>query len=348
MKYGSCIESVGVSIPDQVLSTRDLVKKLALSKPLKLELMTGIRERRISEPEEDSLVLAEKATLDCLKYSKYDAGEIEMIIYCAITKYVDGLKHLYEPAVSLLLKKSLACEDAISFDITNACAGMLSGFHIASNFIERGVVKNCLVVSGEYITSLSRNAIENISTADDPQVASLTLGDAGGAAMLSRSVPEEGISSSKFVTFGNYSDLCIAYLSPHQSGGIMKTRMKEIHEASISHAPKVIEEALDEAGLSMDQIDLIIPHQTSRHAIKAGHVHFSKYFRKFEAKVLVNLSRMGNTASTSHVLALYRFLKEGKIKRGDRIMLLSFASGLVIGVVIFVINDLAENYGSSH
>jgi len=125
----------------------------------------------------------------------------------------------------------------------------------------------------------------------------------------------------------------------------MKTRMKEIHDASISHAPKVMAQALEGAGLSMDQIDHIIPHQTSRQAIRAGHIHFSKHFGRLKSNVLINLTKMGNTASTSHVLALYRFLKERKIKRGDRIMLLSFASGLVIGVMIFAIHDLADNNG---
>lgn len=346
MKYGSCIESLGVYLPEQVLSTRNLVKSLNIQKTLKLELMTGIRERRICGPGEDSLVLAERASLDCLKYSKYDAGKIEMVIYCAITKYVDGLKHVYEPALSLLLKNRLGCEGAISFDITNACAGMLNGFLIASNFIEQGLVENCLVVSGEYITSLSQNAVDHISSRDDSQIASLTLGDAGGAAILSRSAVMDGFTSSGFETFAEYSDLCMAYLSPTQPGGIMKTSMKEIHEASISHAPKVLEKVLDEAGLSLDQIDFLIPHQTSRHAIRAGYVHFSKYFGKITGTVVVNLSGMGNTASTSHTLALYKLLKEGKIHRGDRVLLISFASGLVIGAMIFVIHDLADRYGS--
>jgi 3-oxoacyl-[acyl-carrier-protein] synthase-3 len=348
MKYGSCIESLGVFLPGQVLATRDLVKGLALTQRLKLELMTGIRERRVSSPGEDSLVLAEKAALDCLSYSKFSKDQIEMLIYCSITKYVGGLKHVYEPAVSFLLKHKLGCDAAISFDITNACAGMLSGIHLASDFIERGVVNNCLVVSGEYITSLSRNAAGHIRTSDDLQIASLTLGDAGAAAMLSRSAPEEGFSASRFKTFGAYSDLCMAYLSSTQSGGIMETHMKEIHEASIAHAPQVVEEALAEAGMSLDQMDVIIPHQTSMHAIRDGHRHFTNHFGKFGARVGINLAKMGNTASTSHVLALYSLLKEGKLRRGDRIMLLSFASGLVIGVLIFQIQGLAESYGSSH
>jgi 3-oxoacyl-[acyl-carrier-protein] synthase-3 len=348
MNYGSCIESLGVCIPEQVLTTRDLVKGLALAQPLKLELMTGIRERRVSSPGEDSLVLAEKAALDCLSYSKYNRDQIDMLIYCGITKFVGGLTHVYEPALSFLLKKKLGCERALSFDLRNACAGMLSGVHIASDFIERGVVENCLVLSGEYISSLSRNAAGHILSTDDLQIASLTLGDAGGAALLCRTTPEKGIAASKFATFADYSDLCVAFLSPKHSGGTMETRMKEIHEASLSCAPQVMEDALAEAGMNLDQIDLIIPHQTSIHAIRAGHRQFTNHFGTFGSRVGINLSRVGNTASTSHILALYRLLQEGKIKRGERIMLLSFASGLVIGVIIFEIQGLADAYGSNY
>ena len=348
MKHGSSIESLGVYIPNRVLSTKDLEGRLKLSRPLRLELLTGIRERRECESGEDSLTLGEEAALDCLSSSKYDSNDIEMIIYSAITRYVGGLKHLYEPAVSILLKERLGCENAICFDLTNACAGMLSAFHVASDFIERGMVKNCLVISGEYITSLAHNAIEHIKTPDSPQIASLTLGDAGGAAILSRCMPEEGIASSKFVTLADYSELCMAYLSPTQTGGIMETRMKEIHEASIIHAPEVMEEALSEAGLSLDQIDFLIPHQTSKQAIRSGKEYFTKYFGKMASNVVINLSEFGNTASTSHVLALHKLLGEGRVKRGDRIMLLSFASGLVIGAMIFVINDLADKYGSNY
>lgn len=348
MRHGSCIESLGVYLPERILTTKDLEEQLKLSKALRLEILTGICERRVCDSGEDSLVLAENAALDCLSFSKYQSSDVEMIIYSAITRYVGGLKHLYEPAVSILLKEKLGCEKAICFDITNACAGMLTAFHVASDFIERGVVENCLVVSGEYISSLSHNAVEHIQTPDGLQIASLTLGDAGGAAILTRSLPAEGITSSKFVTLADYSELCMAYLSPTFPGGVMETSMREIHEASIHHAPKVIEEALTEAGLSLDQIDFLIPHQTSKLAIRAGKDYFTRYFGKMASHVVINLPKLGNTASTSHTLALYQLLSEGRIKRGDRIMLLSFASGLVIGAMIFVIHELADRYGSNH
>ena len=349
MKAGSQIESIGVYLPERIMTTSSIVDRLNLSKSLKLELMTGISERRICSEFENSYVLALNAATDCLRHSSIYSGEVEMVIYCAISKYVNGLRHVYEPAISSLLKDTLGMSASIGFDITNACAGMLTGMHIGNDFIERGEVNNCLVVSGEYITSLSENAIQNIRTITSSEIASLTVGDAGGAVLLSKADSEKDkIWVSKFLTLGDYSELCIGYQSHHLAGGIMKTRMKQIHEASIIHAPAIIEEALSEAGLSMGQIDWLIPHQTSKQAIKAGRKHIGAYFGEMAHQVIVNLRKVGNTASTSHALAMYKLLKEKRLNRGDRVMWLSFASGLVIGVVIFTIQNLVDRYGIDH
>ena len=349
MNIGSRIESIGVYIPERIMTTSSLVDQLNLSRSLKLELLTGICERRICSETEDSLVLALKATKDCLNHSSVKSEDVEMIIFCAISRYVDGLKNVHEPAISLMLKEKLGMDRAMGFDITNACAGMLTGIHIGTDFIERGEFNNCLVVSGEYITSLSQNAVNNIDSQTSPEIASLTVGDAGGAVLLCKTHSDkEKISVSKFVTLGNYSDLCIGYQSKKQPGGIMKTEMKQIHQASIKHAPAIIEKALSEAGLAMGQIDCLIPHQTSKQAIRAGREHIGAYFGEMAREVIINLEKVGNTASTSHVLALYKLLKEKRLKKGERVMFLSFASGLVIGVMIFTIQDLIDKYGIDH
>ena len=80
MRHGSCIESLGVYLPERILTTKDLEEKLNLSKPLRLEILTGICERRECDSGEDSLVLAENAALDCLSFSKYQSSDVEMII----------------------------------------------------------------------------------------------------------------------------------------------------------------------------------------------------------------------------------------------------------------------------
>ncbi|MEN8230337.1 MAG: 3-oxoacyl-[acyl-carrier-protein] synthase III C-terminal domain-containing protein [Bacteroidota bacterium] len=349
MSLGSRIESIGVYLPERIVTTSSIADRLRISGSLKLELITGISERRVCSETEDSLVLALEAAKDCLRHSSIIAENVEMIIFCAISKYVDGLKHVYEPAISFMIKEKLGMERAICFDISNACAGMLTGMHIGTDFIERGEVSNCLVVSGEYITSLSQNAVSNIKSHTSPEIASLTVGDAGGALLLCKThSEEEKIVVSKFVTLGKYCDLCIGYQSNKQPGGIMETEMKQIHNASIRHAPSIIEEALSEAGLKLGQIDCLIPHQTSKLAIKAGRDHIGAYFGEMARKIIINLDKVGNTASTSHMLALYKLLKEKRLHKGERVMLLSFASGLVIGVMIFTIQNLTDQYGIDH
>lgn len=347
MGQGSFIESLGVYIPEKRVSTASIEDHLRISRPLKLEVLTGINERRECSGGEDSVKLAEGAVTDCLKYSRVSPDDIEMIIYCGISKYRVGLTYVYEPDISLLIKQKFGNLHAITFDISNACAGMLTGIHVGSDFIERGVVKNCLVVSGEYITNLCRNAMQNIKTALSSEVASLTIGDAGGALMLCKTdSEEERIHISRFATLGTYSDLCIGYQSRKQAGGIMETQMKKIHEASMKHAPAIVEAALTEAGISMGQIDYLIPHQTSKLAIREGYKHFSAHFGEIRGEVVINLEKYGNTASTSHVLALYGLLTEKQIKKGDTIMMIAFASGLVIGVTIFTMGKISDRYGN--
>jgi 3-oxoacyl-[acyl-carrier-protein] synthase-3 len=326
-----------------------MVRKLNFPLATRLESKSGISERRVCSNHEDSLWLAAEAARDCIAHSSYGSGQVEMIIYCAISKYLQGLKYLYEPSMAFMVREELGNKVAICFDLSNACSGMMTGVHVGSNFIQQGVVSNCLLVGGEYISSLGMNALKNINSPFSPEIASLTVGDAGGALMLARTNSSEGsISVSNFVTLGKYCDLCIAQQSERQKGGIMRTRMKEIHDVSLEHAPPIMERALSEAGLKLDQIDFLIPHQTSQQAINAGKILFTEYFKCMARQVINNLKWVGNTASTSHVLALHKLLVNQELKEGNRVMLLSFASGLVIGVIIFTVHPRMLQDGSGH
>jgi len=349
MIFGCKIESIGVKLPAKKVTSSEITDQLKLLKPLKFELLTGIYSRRVCSEKEDSLTLAIEAANDSLSHSKCKPEDIEMIISCSISKYVNGLNHCYEPSLSLLIKDGIGNKNALNFDISNACAGMITGVHIAKNFITRGTVNNCLVVSGEYITSLCTNALRHIDSPLNTELASLTVGDAGAAVILTNTTTLlDAISVSEIVTLSRYSNLCTAYQSIKQPGGVMNTQMKEIHDVSIENAPVVIENALKKAGLRMSQIDHLIPHQTAKHSIQMGAASFEKYFGEKPANIILNLEENGNTASTTHFTALYRCLEEKRFRKGDKIMLLSFASGLVIGVVIFTINDIIDSYGNNN
>lgn len=349
MIAGCKIESIGVKLPEKVVATADIISRLKISEPIKLELLTGIAKRRVCSEHEDSLTLAVDAANDCLSHSQFEAKDIEMIICCSISRFVYGLNHYYEPPLSFLIKQRSGCINAMNLDISNACAGMMTGAFIANNFISRGVVANCLVVSGEFITSISNNAEHKVNSMKHSELASLTVGDAGAAIILSKTENgEERFLAFEMTTLSQYSELCLGYQSLNFPGAVMKTCIKKIHEVSIANAPSIIENALKLAGLRMNQIDFMIPHQTAKASILAGAKHFAQYFGEEPGEIVINLEETGNTASTTHFTTLYKYLNEKRFKKGDRIMLLSFASGLVIGIAIFTINDLVKRYGNDH
>jgi 3-oxoacyl-[acyl-carrier-protein] synthase III len=342
-------ESIGMKMPEKVLTTQELIGKIKIPGLNKFGLLTGISERRVCSANDDSFSLALGATRDCLSYSRYMPEEIDMIINCSITKYRNGLSHQYEPTFSVLIKDAIGAKRAITFDISNACAGMLTGVYIAKNYIKLGLIKTCLIVSGEYISNISDHAVKNIRTPLSLEFSSLTVGDGGAAVILERSVnDEEGLIMSGFSTLSHYSNLCIGRQNRKSPGGRMKTRAQRIHQVSIDESTSIVKSALEENGLTFDKIDYLIPHQTSRSSILSGANHYSQYFGEKPGQLVINLKETGNTASTTHFLALYKYLTENHFKVNDKIMLLCFASGLIIGVVIFKMNEMVYRYGNNN
>jgi len=128
----------------------------------------------------------------------------------------------------------------------------------------------------------------------------------------------------------------------------MKTKAKKIHQAAISESIPIVKKALEKSGLSFNQISWLIPHQTSRSSIISGANYYKDYFGQQPGQVVISLKDTGNTASTTHFLALYRYLNEKRFKEDDNIMLLCFASGLILGVIIFKMNEIVNRYGNKN
>jgi 3-oxoacyl-[acyl-carrier-protein] synthase-3 len=349
MEWKCQIESIGVKMPGRILTTSELMGKFKTPCIKKFGLLTGISERKICSAGEDSFSLAEGAAGDCLSHSKYRADQIDMIINCSITKYKDGLSHLYEPTFSALIGKNIGATRAITFDISNACAGMLTGVYIAEKFIRQGVIKTCMIVSGEYISNLCDHAITNITTSLSSEISSLTLGDCGAAAIIERTTDEKRcLMISGFATLSKYSDLCTGRQNRNTPGGKMRTKAKKIHQAAISESVPIVKKALEKSCLSLSEIKWLIPHQTSRSSIISGVNHYLNCFGEKPGQIVITLKETGNTASTTHFLALYTYLNERRFSEDDNVMLLCFASGLIIGVVIFKMNEMVYRYGSTN
>ena len=310
---------------------------------IELERLTGIHERRVVTPGEDSLSLAVGAARDCLGHSRHSAADLDMVISTSITKYAGGFRQRLEPPLSLSVKQAIGAVDAMSFDLSNACAGMLTGVFVLNDYIRRGEIERGMVVSGESISQLGRNAATQIRSILSRQLASLTLGDAGAAVIVERA-PEgaDGITVAAFTTLAKHSRLCLGYPSRVGPGASMFTKARTIHKVAIANVPALLSEALDDADLDVDSIDYFIPHQTSSRAIRTGARALKEHFGVMPGELVDNVELFGNTSSTTHFVALHRLLSEGRMRSGERVLLLALASGLEVGVVLFTLDDLVE------
>jgi 3-oxoacyl-[acyl-carrier-protein] synthase-3 len=344
--YASRFVGIGASIPERRQTSDELMASTKHRTGIDLERLTGVRERRIAGDGEDSYTLALDAARDALAYADCGAEDLDMLIVSSITHYVGGLRMQLDPPLSVSLKQALGAHRAMSFDLSNACAGMMTGVFILNDLIRQGRIRRGMVVSGEYISQLGRNAALEVRTMMDDQLASLTLGDAGAAAILERA-PEDApaIEVAGFTTLAGHSRLCLAFPAKVGRGASMYSDARTLQKVGIEDTVPMLREALDQAGLEFDEIDYFIPHQTSARAIKKGVQEFSESMGGAPKHVVVTVDEFGNTSSTTHFVALWKYLREGRFAKEDRVLLLSIASGLEVGIVIFKVDQLVERYG---
>jgi 3-oxoacyl-[acyl-carrier-protein] synthase III len=325
-------ESIGAYVPKKSVTTKELIARMAVPPIFDLEDLTGIKERRMRSESEDSFTIALEAVKDCLKNSKYDASDMDVIITTQITRFKDGM-FLYEPTMSQFLKNELGARRAMNFDISNACTGMFTGVYVLDNLIKAGVVKRGLVVSGECITPITDTAIKEISEPIDDQFASLTVGDAGACVIMDESPSdEEGcIWEINLRTFSQFAEMCLGIPSIKNAGVAMYAKAMEIQAEVVARVPKIIKSAID-AGLNPVDYDFVLPHQTSTRAMQST-LHKVQRFCEIEKmpECLYTVHKYGNTASTSHFVAMHDHIKSKVIKKGTQGLMVILGSGITMG-----------------
>src|ERR1700736_1873635 len=349
--YRARLAAAGRHLPDTRLTTDEFMSTTRHNTHIDLERLPGIHERRVSLGDEDSYSLAVQAARNCLDKAQRDGSSLDVVINCSITKLHGGLTQWLEPTMSGAVARAIGAPNAMTFDVSNACAGMLTGVTILNNWIRQGIVENGLVVSGEYISQLGRHAARHIRTIMSKELACLTLGDAGGALMLERADAGSGaISLAGFTTIADHSRLCLAYPKGRDPGARMFTDARAIQRVAISDTPVLLHEVLEAAGIAIHDIDHVITHQTSARAIRKGMAEVSAAFGDSPRHdAVIPVHRYGNTASTTHTVALVEELEAGRIRPGETIALIALASGLEIGVVLVTLDeDLVNRYGHNN
>lgn len=339
------IESIGVYLPPDSVSTGELMMGCKNKFHFPLEKITGIKTRRMAGEREFSIDLAKNAIADCLAKSKYDPTDIDILICCNISRYDGPGLISFEPNTSTRLRQHFGFTQALSFDITNACAGMFTGIYIINALIKTGAIRRGMVVSGEYITHLTKSAQNEIESFMDNRLACLTLGDAGAALILEAAAePNTGFQEFDLQTFGRYSQYCIAKIS-EQEGMIMYTDSVNLTNAGIKSGARNAMDVLQKAGWPPESFQHLIMHQTSSMTLNSARGEINRLLNNricHDGNTINNLEQRGNTASTAHIIALTDNIRQNNIKAGDKIVFSITASGLTIGTALYVFDDLPD------
>ncbi len=314
---------MGEYLPKKVLTNADLEKMVDTSDEW-ITTRTGIKERRLAAKTEAASDLAIKAARNALEDAKLKPADIDLIIVATITP------DMAFPSVACFLQNALGASNAVCFDISAACSGFVYALTIAQQFIARGTYKNALVIGTEVLSSITDWKDRNTC---------VLFGDGAGAAVLAE-VKSGGILSTYLGSDGSKADLLMVPGGGSRNPASHETLDKRLHyikmqgnelfKFAVVLMTEAAQTALKMANLECKDIDLVIPHQANIRIILA----MAKKLGLPEEKIYLNIEKYGNMSSASTVTALCEAVKEGRVKKGDIVLLDAFGAGLVWGACV--------------
>jgi len=318
------IIAVGEYLPEKILTNSDLEKMVDTSDEW-ITTRTGIKERHQAAGGQAASDLAFKAAEQALKNAKLKAEDLDLIVVATITGDMPC------PSVASILQNKLGASRAASFDISAACAGFVYALSVAQQFIASSTYKNALVIGVEVLTSVTDWQDRNTC---------VLFGDGAGAVVLSEIKNGKGIISTYLGCDGSRLGLLNipagGSANPATTETVrnrqhyIKMQGNELFKIAVNTMTKAAETVLKQAGMTFADVDLIIPHQANARIIMA----VAKKLGIPEDRVYLNIERCGNMSSASTVTALCEAVQEGRVKKGDIILLDAFGAGLVWGACI--------------
>lgn len=315
----------GKCVPPAVLSNEDLATFMDTSDEW-IASRTGIRERRICHCNFSDMAIV--AANRALAAADLDPMEIDLILLGSLTN--DSLC----PNTASLVQDALGARNAASIDINSACTGFLYGLHIGTNMIKTGAHKKVLVIGGEFISHYMNWSRRDVA---------VLFGDACGAVVIEATEEPVGLISAKIgceadakyaiqiTNLGSaYSRLSdeFLYINWNFEG-------QEVFKRAVKSMAQACEDVLAEAGLGIDDISLVVPHQANKRILDA----LAKRVGLDENKVFVNVHKYGNTSAGTIPVALTESLEENRIKPGDYVLSASFGAGLTWGAALIKWGD---------
>ncbi|MDD2597733.1 MAG: ketoacyl-ACP synthase III [Kiritimatiellae bacterium] len=317
------IIGVGKALPEKRLTNADLEQMVETSDEW-ISKRVGIKERRIAQDDEYNSTFATTAAQAAIQMAGVDAKEIDFIIVATTTP------DTVYPSVACLVQHNIGAVNASVLDVAAACTGFVYGAALAWGMIKSGLMKNILVIGSEINT-----AFVDWSDRDT----CILFGDGAGAALFTVSDDaNKGVLSMELGGDGSLKDLLVLpnsgsrkYTEPDGSPSLRATRMSgnEVYKNAVRHMNEAALAVLAKAGLTSEDVSLLIAHQANIRIIDA----VAKRLKLPAEKVFINIEKYGNTSAATVPLALCEAVEQERLKPGDILVIDAFGAGLTWGAM---------------
>ena len=313
MTRRSVIAGVGSALPkrrdtnEELAATVDTTDEWIVERP-------GIRNRYIAADGETTGTLATGAARAALSHAGIDALEIDLIVLATATPDQTF------PSTATKVQAALGINDCVAFDVHAVCTGFLYALSVADSMLRSGNARKALVIGAE--------TFSRILDWED-RATCVLFGDGAGALVLTAEETDGGISSTQLHAEGRHNDLLFVDGGPSTTGTVGKLRMKgrEVFRHAVVNLAQVLNEVLSDAGLTAAEVDWVVPHQANARILDAT----AKKLGLPSEKVVVTVDRHANTSAASVPLAFDTAVKDGRIKRGDIVVLEAMGGGFTWG-----------------
>jgi 3-oxoacyl-[acyl-carrier-protein] synthase III len=309
----SVVAGVGSALPAREVTNDELAATVDTTDEWIVE-RTGIEARHIAADGETTATLATEAATKALAAAGVEADQVGLIVLATATPDQTF------PSTATKVQAALGINDCIAFDVHAVCTGFLYALTVADSMLRSGNAHKALVIGAE--------TFSRILDWED-RATCVLFGDGAGALVLSAEDTDSGILSTKLHADGRHNDLLFVDGGPSTTGTVGKLRMKgrEVFRHAVVNLAQVLNEVLAEAGLTAAEVDWVVPHQANARILDAT----AKKLGLPPEKVVVTVDRHANTSAASVPLALDTAVKDGRIKRGDVVVLEAMGGGFTWG-----------------
>jgi 3-oxoacyl-[acyl-carrier-protein] synthase-3 len=316
MTLRSVILGTGAALPRRRVSNDELAETVDTTDEWIVE-RTGIHFRHIASEDETTGSLGTDAARRALEAAGIDASEIDLIVLATSTP------NQTFPATATIIQTALGIDDCIAFDVQAVCSGFLYALSVADNMIRGGMARKALVIGAE--------TFSRILDWED-RATCVLFGDGAGAIVLGAEEDGRGVLATKLHADGRHNQLLYVDGGPSTTGTVGKLRMRgrEVFRHAVVNLSEVLNESLGAAGLTPADIDWIVPHQANRRILDAT----AKKLGLPPEKVIITVDQHANTSAASVPLALDTGVRDGRIKRGDLIVLEAMGGGFTWGASV--------------